>query len=181
MANNITPVPPDKIGESHAWREWFSRIYMLLNGTSAGSVPINHNALTGIDGSGTNHISVIQNSLLPSGTPTSGQVPMATSGTSSVWSTLPMSNGGGIGPPGLDGFDGEDGQTIVGPRGPQGIQGQSGTNGTPGQDGEDGGDVYILLSNNTSGATSSSNTGNTDGGGASTIFLVSQVMNGGGA
>ncbi len=50
MANNITPVPPDKIGECHNWREWFSRIYLLLNGTVAGSVPISHNALTGLQG-----------------------------------------------------------------------------------------------------------------------------------
>lgn len=50
MANNITPVPPDKIGECHNWREWFSRIYLLLNGSVAGSVPISHNALTGLQG-----------------------------------------------------------------------------------------------------------------------------------
>lgn len=50
MASNITPVPPDKIGETHAWREWFFRIYLLLNGTAAGTVPINHNALSSIQG-----------------------------------------------------------------------------------------------------------------------------------
>lgn len=50
MASNLTPVPPDKIGENHAWREWFSRIYLLLTGTASGSVPINHNALSNIQG-----------------------------------------------------------------------------------------------------------------------------------
>ena len=48
--SNLTPIPPDKIGECHAWREWLSRIYMLLTSTAPGTVPVNHNALTGLQG-----------------------------------------------------------------------------------------------------------------------------------
>jgi hypothetical protein len=30
MSNPLTPVPRDKIGETHGWRDWFTNIYNIL-------------------------------------------------------------------------------------------------------------------------------------------------------
>ena len=40
MANNnsVTPIPPDKIGETQPWRDWFSKIYNVLSPGYTGTV-----------------------------------------------------------------------------------------------------------------------------------------------
>lgn len=50
MAFNIPPIPNDPLQENHLWRQWFTLLRDNLVGASSGSVPINHNALSTIQG-----------------------------------------------------------------------------------------------------------------------------------
>lgn len=36
MVNNVTPIPPDKIGETPTWREWFKQVSAYLMGQQVG-------------------------------------------------------------------------------------------------------------------------------------------------
>lgn len=49
MANPLPPMPRDPIGENHKWREWFNTVRNSIVGVG-GSVPINHNDLSSIQG-----------------------------------------------------------------------------------------------------------------------------------
>lgn len=49
MANTLPPIPTDTIGENYKWREWFNVVRNSIIGV-AGSSPITHNSLTGIQG-----------------------------------------------------------------------------------------------------------------------------------
>lgn len=50
MNLNLPPIPNDQIGESPIWRNWFTRLQKGLTTTAAGTVPVNHNALSAIQG-----------------------------------------------------------------------------------------------------------------------------------
>ena len=102
--------PPRK--EDARFDDWIYRLWKRISATAGiawamvdktGSnltdlVTRNHNDLQSFQG-GTAieyyHLTSAQNSLIPSGTPTVGQVPTATSGTASTWQT-PSSSGGAV-------------------------------------------------------------------------------------
>jgi hypothetical protein len=58
MAKLTTPIPPDKIGESFVWRDWFQRLSDKVFGTmaqqDASSVSITGGSISGIDLNGNN-------------------------------------------------------------------------------------------------------------------------------
>lgn len=97
MASNLTPIPPDKIGECHAWREWLSRIYMILTSTAPGAVPINHNALTGLQGGTAGeeyHLTNAQQAALLGGGGTTLHYHSSDRNLTNATGTLATANGG---------------------------------------------------------------------------------------
>lgn len=50
MALNLPPIPNGPISETPIWRSWFTRLQASLTTTTGGSVPIDHNALSSIQG-----------------------------------------------------------------------------------------------------------------------------------
>jgi len=50
MALNLPPIPNGPISETPIWRSWFTRLQSVLTTTTPGSVPVNHNALSSIQG-----------------------------------------------------------------------------------------------------------------------------------
>jgi collagen type II alpha len=152
--SKLPPIPQDKIAESHAWRDWFNKVFISVN-----SVPTS---------TGTSGVSQIVAGTNVTITPTGGTGAVTINSTGTVGPTGPTGATGpsgstgaigaqgiqGIpGSAGLDGEDGIDGFSLVGP---QGVQGPSGTNGTNGSnglngnsivgwDGEDGLDGHTII------------------------------------
>lgn len=167
-----TPPSSDTNFSSPAWQGFFrdllnwvtvagSIAWGLVNKTGSNLIDIqtrNHNDLQNIQGGSSNqryHLTNDQHNLIPSGTPVAGQVPVATSATTSQWGTaqspvvavqmedpvynedifiLQSINGGGEAGP--QGEQGEQG--VMGPPGPQGISGEDGLQGPPGSTGVQG-------------------------------------------
>lgn len=69
----------------------FNNVFSAFTQTFAPSVATNHNGLAGLQGGTTNeyyHLTAAQSTIFPTGTPTVGQVPIATSATTSAWGTV---------------------------------------------------------------------------------------------
>lgn len=131
----------------------FNNVFSAFTQDFSASVATTHNGLSGLQGGTVNeyfHLTSAQNSLIPSGVPVAGQIPVATSPTTSKWGTISYGYG-------MPGEDGEDGLSIpgaagqagaIGPTGATGATGAAGLQGQQGmagQDGEDGEMSYILL------------------------------------
>ena len=99
MAKLTTPIPPDKIGESFVWRDWFQRLSDKVFGTmaqqDANSVSITGGSISNIDLNGNNISNArITNSFIES-TPIGLNNPSAGSFTSVILGTpLAISYGG---------------------------------------------------------------------------------------
>jgi len=99
MAKLTTPIPPDKIGESFVWRDWFQRLSDKVFGTmaqqDANSVSITGGSISNIDLNGNNITNArITNSFIES-TPIGLNNPSAGNFTSVILGTpLAISYGG---------------------------------------------------------------------------------------
>jgi len=74
----------------------FNNVYSAFTQAFSPSLATSHNGLAGLQGGTTNeyyHLTSAQSSLIPSGVPTVGQVPVATSATTSAWGTVSGGSG----------------------------------------------------------------------------------------